>query len=312
MKYLIIGTGGTGGPLGAYLARAGHDVTFIARGEHLAAMKEKGLTILHPDGAFTIDPVKACTMEDYNDKPDVIFVCVKGYSMGDVMPFIKRIAALPDDRPEEGFKRPVVIPILNIYGTGGVMQQELEGLTVTDGCIYIAAQIEGPGVIKMNGKIMRVVFGPRTPEEYVPVLKDIETELKESGILGVLSDNIQRDALVKFSYVSPQGACGTYYGVPAGPIQQEGEYRECFKELIREVAAIGNALGITFEEDLVERNLKILAGLVPTATTSMQRDIMAGRQSEVDGLVYEVVRLGEKLGVPVPEYKKIAEKLRNS
>ena len=67
MKYLIIGTGGTGGPLGAYLKRAGHDTAFIARGEHLAAMKEKGLTILHPDGAFTIDPVKAFTMEEYNE-----------------------------------------------------------------------------------------------------------------------------------------------------------------------------------------------------------------------------------------------------
>ncbi|MBQ9827563.1 MAG: 2-dehydropantoate 2-reductase [Lachnospiraceae bacterium] len=303
MKYLIIGTGGTGGPVGAFLARAGKDVTFIARGEHLKAMKEHGLKILHPDGAFTIDPVKTCTMEEYDGRPDVVIVCVKGYSMNDVMPFLQRITK---------DCTPVIIPILNIYGTGGMMQAKLPGVPVTDGCIYVAAQIDSPGVIKMNGKILRVVFGPRSREEYLPVFKEIEEELIESGITGILSDNIQRDALVKFSYVSPQGACGTYYGVPAGPIQQEGEYQDCFVKLVKEVEAIGHAMGITFKEDLAERNLKILKGLVPTATTSMQRDIMAGRPSEVDGLVFEVVRLGEKLGIPVPEYTKIAEKLKGT
>ena len=101
-KYVIIGAGGTGGALGAYLARAGKDVTFIARGEHLKAMKENGLRVIRMRDEFTINPVKACEMQDYSDRPDVILVCVKGYSVDSVIPFIKRVAG-----PET-----VVIPIL--------------------------------------------------------------------------------------------------------------------------------------------------------------------------------------------------------
>ena len=79
-----------------------------------------------------------------------------------------------------------------------------------------------------------------------------------------------------------------------------------FKALIREIVALSHAMGIEFAEDLVERNLKILAALSPEATTSMQRDVMAGKQSEIDGLVYEVVRMGREYGVPMPEYEKAA------
>ena len=82
-----------------------------------------------------------------------------------------------------------------------------------------------------------------------------------------------------------------------------------FKALIREIVALSHAMGIEFEEDLVERNLKILAALSPEATTSMQRDVMEGKQSEVDGLVHEVVRLGKQYGVPVPAYERAAEAL---
>ena len=138
-KYVIIGAGGTGGALGAYLARAGKDVTFIARGEHLKAMKENGLRVIRMRDEFTINPVKACEMQDYSDRPDVILVCVKGYSVDSVIPFIKRVAG-----PET-----VVIPILNVYGTGGKMQEQLPGILVTDGCMYIASQKKEPGVILM-------------------------------------------------------------------------------------------------------------------------------------------------------------------
>ncbi|MCH3954630.1 MAG: NAD(P)-binding domain-containing protein [Eubacterium sp.] len=217
-KYVIIGAGGTGGALGAYLARAGKDVTFIARGEHLKAMKENGLRVIRMRDEFTINPVKACEMQDYSDRPDVILVCVKGYSVDSVIPFIKRVAG-----PET-----VVIPILNVYGTGGKMQEQLPGILVTDGCMYIASQKKEPGVILMSGDILRVVFGVRKKEDYRPVLKEIERDFLDSDIRGILSDNIRRDALQKFAYVSPQGACGLYYDIPAGPMQKEGKYRDTF------------------------------------------------------------------------------------
>ena len=300
-KFVIIGTGGTGGTIGAYLAKAGNDVTFIARGEHLKAMKENGLKVVRTKDEFLICPCKACTLEDYNEKADVIFVCVKGYSLDSIIPQLQRIAD----------KDTIIIPILNIYGTGSMLQKHFSDTLVTDGCVYVAAQIAEPGCIKMNGDILRVVFGVRAEKDYRPELKEIEEDLIKSGIEGLLSDNIARDALLKFSYVSPQGACGVYYDVPAGDIQKPGEIRDCFAGLVHEIDVLANAMDIHFQEDIVKRNLSILDGLSESATTSMQRDIADGKKSEVDGLVYEVVRLGKQYNVDLPFYNKIAEELKN-
>ena len=142
LRYMIIGAGGTGAPLGAFLAKLGADVTLIARGAHLKAMQEKGLTFEQSDGETWTVPVKAFDMDGFlaakaqgTPSPDVIFVCVKGYSLDDTIPFIRDAAG----------ENTVVIPILNIYGTGRVMQEQLPGLLVTDGCIYISSNLKGPG-----------------------------------------------------------------------------------------------------------------------------------------------------------------------
>lgn len=301
MKYLIIGAGGTGGAIAGYMGKAGRDVTVIARGEHLKAIQENGgLKVIRPKDEF-FAPVKASDMEHYNETPDVIFVCVKGYSIPDTIPFIKRVANA----------NTIVIPILNIYGTGAEMQKDLPGILVTDGCIYVASEKKAPGVILMSGLILRVVFGVRKPEEYRPELEAIKKDLDDSGIMGILSDNIQRDALLKFSYVSPQGACGLYYNIPAGPMQKTGVYRDTFAELVHEIDLLAHAMGITFEEDIVQRNLKILDDLTPDMTTSMQKDIAAGHRSEIDGLIFSVVRLAEKYHLDLPAYHKIAAEMRD-
>ena len=174
-----------------------------------------------------------------------------------------------------------------------------------------------------HGEILRVFFGVREKEDLKKLngqldgeykaerlLKKIAQDFKDSGIDGILSDNIKRDALTKFSYVSPIGTAGLYLHAVAGDFQREGEARELFKTLIREIVTLSKAMGITFEEDLVERNLKILSNLPEETTTSMQRDVMEGKQSEIDGLVYEVVRMAEKYGAEVPAYRRAAEKFR--
>lgn len=314
MKYAIIGAGGTGGILGFYMTKADRDVTLIARGRHLAAMQEKGLAVEKMwDGTTEIIPVKAMDMEHYDEQPDVVLVCVKGYSLEDTIPFIQRVA-----KPST-----IVIPVLNIYGTGAKMQEQLPKLLVTDGCIYVSANIKEPGVLIQHGKILRVVYGvrnmstqkvniKRAHEEMLDALKNIKKDFDDSGIDGVLSENIQRDALEKFSYVSPIGAAGLYYHATATDFQREGKQREAFKTMIREIAALAEVMGVPFERDMVEVNLKILSSLAPEATTSMQRDVMEGKDSEIDGLVYEVVRMGERYHVPVPMYAKVAEKLREN
>lgn len=303
MKYAIIGAGGTGGILGFYMTKAGKDVTLIARGRHLAAMQESGLAVEKMwDGTTETIPVKATDMDHYSEQPDVILVCVKGYSLEDTIPFIQSVA-----NPST-----IVIPVLNIYGTGAKMQEKLPNLLVTDGCIYVSANIKEPGVLIQHGKILRVVYGVREKEEYDPRLEEIKQDFDVSGIDGVLSENIRRDALEKFSYVSPIGAAGLYYHATAADFQREGEEREAFKTMIREITALAEAMGVPFERDMVEVNLKILSTLASEATTSMQRDVMEGKDSEIDGLVYEVVCMGERYHVPVLMYEKVAEKLKET
>jgi len=317
MKYIIIGAGGTGGILGFYMTKAGKDVTLIARNAHLEAMKKQGLSVqkMWTNETETM-PVGAESMESYEakgEKADVILVCVKKYSLDSCIPFIQNIS----------HKNTIVVPILNVYGTGAYLQEKLPELLVTDGCIYVSANIKQAGVLLQHGEILRVFFGVREKEDLKKLngqldgeykaerlLKKIAQDFKDSGIDGILSDNIKRDALTKFSYVSPIGTAGLYLHAVAGDFQREGEARELFKTLIREIVTLANAMGITFEEDLVERNLKILSNLPEEATTSMQRDVMEGKQSEIDGLVYEVVRMAKKYGVEVPAYERAAEKFR--
>ena len=315
MKYIIIGAGGTGGILGFYMTKAGKDVTLIARNAHLEAMKKQGLSVqkMWTNETETI-PVSAESMESYEakgEKADVILVCVKKYSLDSCIPFIQNIS----------HENTIVVPVLNVYGTGAYLQEKLPKVLVTDGCIYVSANIKQAGVLLQHGEILRVFFGVREKEDLKKLngqldgeykaerlLKKITQDFKDSGIDGILSDNIKRDALTKFSYVSPIGTAGLYLHAVAGDFQREGEARELFKTLIREIVTLANAMGITFEEDLVERNLKILSNLPEEATTSMQRDVMEGKQSEIDGLVYEVVRMAEKYGAEVPAYRRAAEK----
>ena len=299
------------------MTKAGKDVTLIARNAHLEAMKKQGLSVqkMWTNETETI-PVSAESMESYEakgEKADVILVCVKKYSLDSCIPFIQNIS----------HENTIVVPVLNVYGTGAYLQEKLPKILVTDGCIYVSANIKQAGVLLQHGEILRVFFGVREKEDLKKLngqldgeykaerlLKKIAQDFKDSGIDGILSDNIKRDALTKFSYVSPIGTAGLYLHAVAGDFQGEGEARELFKTLIREIVTLANAMGITFEEDLVERNLKILSNLPEEATTSMQRDVMEGKQSEIDGLVYEVVRMAEKYGGEVPTYRRAAEKFR--
>ncbi|MDD3224115.1 MAG: 2-dehydropantoate 2-reductase [Clostridium sp.] len=301
LSYLIIGAGGTGGCIGGYLRNSNKEITLIARGKHLEAMRKNGLLIntYGSDKDILIKDVKACTQEDYKDKADVIFICTKGYSLDGIMSLIEK--ASKDNT--------VVVPILNVYGTGEKVQREFPKLEVLDGCMYIASEISEPGVIRQNGKIFTVVFGRRDGEVNESILKQIENDLKESSITAILSSNIKLDTFRKFSYVSPQGAVGSFYNVTAGDIQSKPEIRNAFIQCVEETKKVGSAMGIELEDDTVKNNLNILDSLPKDMTTSMQRDLIRGGQSEVDGLVFEVVRLGRKYNVQVPMYEKIARKL---
>ena len=301
MNYLIIGTGGVGGSIAGFLALAGHEVTCIARGEHLKQIQEKGLHLKSDLKGEHYIPVKACTSEEYRGKADVIFVCVKGYSV-DSIPNVIREAA------HEGT---LVIPILNVYGTGPRILRLVPEVKVLDGCIYIVGFVSGPGEITQMGSIFRLVYGARK-EQNVPreKLEAIQNDLTESGIKAQISDDINRDTFIKWSFISAMACTGAYYDAPMGALQKPGKERDTFIGLSRESAEMGRKLGITFEEDMVEYNLKVIDKLAPESTASMQKDIAKGHESEINGLLFEVIRLAKELGVDTPTYDTVAKKFQ--
>ena len=309
LKYLIAGTGGVGGSIAAFLALAGKDVTCIARGEHLAAIRENGLQ-LHSDlkGEYALR-VPAYTAEEYTAlvstsadyKADVIFVCVKGYSVDSITELIKSAA----------HEHTVVIPILNVYGTGPRIQRLVPGVTVLDGCIYIVGFVSGRGEITQMGKIFRLVYGAhRSTIVSRETLEAVQRDLQESGIKAEISDDINRDTFVKWSFISAMAVTGAYYDVPMGEVQKPGKVRDTFIGLSQESAALGRKLGIEFKEDIVQYNLKVIDKLAPESTASMQKDMAKGHQSEVQGLLFDMITAAEEQGIEVLTYRMVAEKFK--
>ncbi len=133
-------------------------------------------------------------------------------------------------------------------------------------------------------------------------------DLKKSGIDARISDNIARDAFLKYSYISPMAACGLYFDANAQVFQQASDERQFLTECMEEIANLADAMELGLLVDVVKTNLEILDALSPEASTSMQRDIRAGKPSEMDGLVFEPLRLAKKYGVKMPKYEMIAHK----
>lgn len=298
-KYLIAGTGGVGGSIAAFLSLAGKDVTCIARGAHLEAIQQHGLQLVSGlKGTHTL-PIKACTAEEYTEKADVIFVCVKGYSIDSIIQLIQRAA----------HKDTIVIPILNVYGTGPKLQQLVPGVTVLDGCIYIVGFISNPGEITQMGTIFRLVYGAHkgtiVPEG---AMEAVQKDLQESGIKAEISADINRDTFVKWSFISAMACTGAYYDAPMGEVQKEGEVRNTFIGLSHESAELGKKLGITFSEDLVTYNLKVIDKLAPESTASMQKDLARGHESEIQGLLFDMINIARQHDISTPTYNKVAQK----
>lgn len=305
LNYVIAGAGATGGSIGAFLVADGKNVTFLARSTQLEAFLEKGISMRNTaKGDFTVAPVKAMTMEAYHEQPDVIFVCVKSYSLRDAIELVKRT----------GKAETVVIPILNIYGTGERMQKELPAVTVADGCVYVAAHVSAPGEITHGGDIFRLVYGLRPGQKASDIvmekLSQVKKDLDHAGISGEYTDHVRRDTFRKFMYTSPMAAAGEYYHAQAGAFQKEGRPRETFIAMDRELLTLSKAMGLGVPENMVEVNLAILADLSPEAGTSMQRDIANGKPSEISELVYAVEDMAAAYGVKMPVYHHVIEELK--
>ena len=299
MKYLIIGTGGTGGCIGSLLALDNNDVSFIARGKNLKQIKKFGIKLKTGiKGDLYLPSVRVFSGEEYNDKVDVIFICVKSYSLDDIIPIIINAS----------HENTIIIPTINGYGIGEKISKKVNIGHVLDGCIYISAFTDDSGLIIQLGKLFRIVFGTRKNDlinSYL--LSSVKDSLSNCGIEAILSDKIERDVFKKFSFISSFASCAAYYDVTAKSMQQQGQCREKFKKLCEEIKQIANKLELEIDVDITETNLKILDSLTPDTTASMQKDMKKGRKTEIDGLIFEVVRLAIKTGAYTPGYNMIAK-----
>ena len=140
------------------------------------------------------------------------------------------------------------------------------------------------------------------------ILEAIQKDLQESGIKAEISPDINRDTFVKWSFISAMAVTGAYYDVPMGEVQKPGKVRDTFIGLSTESAALGRKLGVEFPEDPVSYNLKVIDKLDPDSTASMQKDLARGHESEIQGLLFDMIAAAEEQGIDIPTYRMVAEK----
>lgn len=320
MRYLIVGAGGVGGAIASFLALSGHVVTCIVRGKHKENMLSAGLKLhsgIHgertiPCSPYTEEAVAAheaqavrpprlfvSEADAFTGRADRIFVTVKGYSIDSVAPCIVR-AAGPGS---------IVLPVLNVWGTGPRIARACPGVRVIDGCIYILAYVNAPGEVTQMGRVFRLVFGAR-PADGVQKeeLCELESVLRATGMKAECSDDINRDTFAKWGFISAMACTGAYFDIPMGPIQQPGPERDVFIGLTRESTALGEAMGIDFGYDVVERNLAVLDSLAPDSTASLQKDLARGHESEIQGQLFDLLNACLSHGVAAPTYERVARK----
>jgi len=302
MKYLIIGTGGVGGCIASFLKLGGKDVACIARGTHLETIQEDGLHLKSDLKGEHFIKIPAYTTEEYTEKADIIFVCIKGYSINSISDIIKK-ASKPTT---------LVIPILNVYGTGPHIQELVPDITVIDGCIYIVGFVDAPGCIRQMGKVFHLVIGARAKrginnDRLITVKRDMEP----CGINVRISDDIDRDTFLKWIFISSMACTGAYHNCPMGPLQHEGEERNTFIGLTEEATKIGEKRGIILPDDILKHNLEIIDNLDPETTSSLQKDLAKNHQSEIKGQLFDMIDMARKYGIETPTYDKVEKKFIN-
>jgi 2-dehydropantoate 2-reductase len=292
MKIAVLGSGAVGGYYGARLARAGHDVTFIARGAHLAAMREKGLEIRSPMlGGFT---VRAAAEEDTTKvgHVDVVIVAVKAYD---------NPSALPMVRPMMG-EHTCVLTLQNGVDSVAELAGVVGETPVLGGTTYIATALAAPGVIEQTGTHRRIVFGevfgdlPRLTERVREIhaalaAADIQAEAVEDGRVPIWEKFIFLVSLAGFT-----GAAR----LPIGPVWADPMIRQQFLEGCREVERVARAEGVPVAVDVIERIAGYVGGIPGTMRSSLLIDLSQGRRIEVEALQGAVVRRAARAGVPVP------------
>lgn len=301
MRIAVYGTGGVGGYFGGRLAQIGQDVTFIARNENLAALRSSGLRVGSISGDFVIDRVKATNNPAEVGVVDYVLCCVKAWQLPAAAKAIKPMVG-PDT---------LVIPLQNGVEAPDQLSVELDPQNVLGGLCAIVAFQSGPGHIKHSGANPLIRFGhlDNHADPRVNALSEMFNHC--SGVKSSIPDDILVALWLKFMLITPWSGLGAVSRAPIGVLMEQPETRELLVEAAEEVYRVDIARGIELPDDSVQKTLDTLAEITPNSTTSMQRDLIRGRPSELDAQNGAVVRLGHEVGIETPVNRFFLYSLRS-
>jgi 2-dehydropantoate 2-reductase len=289
MNIAIMGAGGLGSYLGGRMVQAGHDVSFIARGDHFQALLDNGLEVKSDYGNFKLKQVKAVSNPSETGKVELVFFCVKSYDALSAAKLIKPIVR----------KESLVIPVLNGIDHIDILGNELGHDPILGGVAMIVAHLRKPGVIAQIGELHFIEFG-EIGGGNSERCDEIQETLAETGIVFRAVPNIMERMWWKLCIVS--GFAGVYSVVRANnaTISESPEAIDLLRQSILETISVAQANGIDLSKDIAHEILAGRENASPDYKPSMLVDLEKGKPIELEAIIGVIIRLGNRLGVPTP------------
>ncbi len=289
MNIVIYGTGGVGGYFGVRLAQAGNAVTFIARGKHLEAIQKNGLQLKSPKGDYLVFPAKATANISEVTDIDLILVCVKAWQLEAAAKEIKKVLN----------EKTMVISLLNGVNNAEVLSAVIDKKYLLGGLCKVVSKIEDYGVINHISFEPTIVFGEldnvKTERAFL-----LEKLFLNAGITTKLAENIQLEMWSKFLFISTISAIGALTRATIGEIIASPQLKKMMRQTAEEIVAVAKAKGVYLSDDLVEKQFQMIESQPFNTTSSLQRDMMEGKPSELEAQTGTIVKMGLELGVPTP------------
>ena len=299
MRIVIFGTGGVGGYFGGRLAQAGEDVTFIARGEHLRAIKANGLKVDSPSGDFVVYPAKATDNVSEVGETDLVILGVKAWQVPEAARAIKPLVG----------PKTIVVPMQNGVDAVPQLVAELGSENVIGGLCRIVSFVVAPGHIRHAGFTPSIIIGELDNQRSDRIAR-IEQVFKHAGLDTTIAADIQVALWTKFLFIASFSGVGAVANAPAGVLRSDPKWRGQMLSAMQEIYALAHARGVKMPPDSVDKVMAAVDGLPEDTTSSMQRDIAAGKPSELDSQNGAVVRMAREAGVAAPTHTLIYEILK--
>jgi 2-dehydropantoate 2-reductase len=294
MRIAVVGAGGVGGYFGARLARAGHRVAFVARGENLAALAAGGLRVTGASGDFALPAVEATDDPAAVGPVAAVLVAVKTWQLEAVAPTLAPLVG-PDT---------VVVPLLNGVEAPDLLAAALGRPAVAGGLCAIVSYLAAPGHVHHEGVEPVIRFG-ELDDRPSPRLERLRAAFAAAGVRSEIPADLRAALWTKLLFIAPVSGVGALTRAAIGSWRRLAGARDLAERSMREVTAVAAARGIALAGDAVERTLAFLDGMAPASTSSLQRDFEAGRRSELDAQLGAVLRLGAEAGVATPASRSI-------